>query len=115
MKNLKEVTEQLEIEIKNKKRDLAILKTDQMMRDLTINDLAEFKNINAVTKYYYLNVYPRVPLREKNTSKIMCRCLGNVEKLTDKKILVRKTEAVAYFKQRWAEMRKDFELLKDFS
>ena len=115
MKNLKEVTEQLQIEINNKKKDLAILKTDQIMRDLTINDLASFNNVNAVTGYYYANVYPRVPLRHKNTAKIMCRCLGNVEKLTDKKIIVRKTEAVAYFKKRWEEMRKDFEILKDFS
>jgi hypothetical protein len=115
MKNLEQFANELEIEIKNKKRDLAILKTDQIMRNLTINDLAEFTNINAVTKYYYLNVHPRVPLREKNTSKIMCRCLGNVEKLTEKKILARKTEAIANFKQRWIEMRKDFEILKDFS
>lgn len=116
MKNLEQFANELKIEIKNKKRDLAILRTDQIMRDLSVNDLVTFNNLNPVTNYYYVNVYPRVPLREsKNSSKIMSRCLGNVEKLTEKKLEVKKAEAIIHFKEKWETMRKDFEVLKDFS
>ena len=115
MKNLKEVAEQLENEINIKKRDLAILKTDLIMRNLTIDDLASFNNPHSVTEHLYFNVYPRVPLRNKNSSKIMSKCFGNVAKLTPEKMIAKKREAIIIFKERWEQMRKDFELLKDFS
>ena len=113
MKTLKEVTEELKIEIKSKKNDLALLKSDHIMRNLRPEDLTTFYNINNATGYEYLNVYPRIPLRHKNTSKLMSKCIGNTAKLNNSKILERKKLAVKYFTEKWMEMRKDYELLKN--
>ena len=114
MKSLKEATEQLQIEINNKKRDLAILKTDQIMRDLTIDDLADFHNTTHNREKNYFHVYPRVPLR-LSSSKLMTKCIGNSNYIDEQKIITNKRKAVIYFKKKWLEMRKEFEILKDFS
>jgi hypothetical protein len=114
MKTLKEIANELQIEIKNKKKDLAIVECDQIMNDLTIDDLVCWTNHHPVSKYYYLNVAPRVPFRQEGI-KIMSKCLGNVDKLDDREILAKKRESIIFFKNNWAEMRKDFEILKNIS
>ena len=114
MKSLKEVADELKIEIKKKKRDLAIVECDQIIKDLTLDDLVCWTNQHPVSKYYYLNVAPRVPFRQEGI-KIMSKCLGNIDKLDDHEILAKKRESIIFFKNKWEEMRKDFEILKDFS
>lgn len=111
MKNLQEIANELKIEIKNKKRDLAIIECDQIMNDLKISNLVCWTNQHPVSKYYYLNVAPRVPFRQEGI-KIMSKCLGNVDKLNDHDIIAKKKEAIVFFKDKWMDMRKDFEILK---
>lgn len=114
MKSLKEIADQLKIEIKNKKRDLSIIECDQIITDLKLDDLVSWTNVHPVTKYRYINVSPKVKFR-KGGKKIMCKCLGNVDKLDDHTILTKKKEAIVLFKNKWVEMRKEFEILKNFS
>lgn len=115
MKNLKEIAKQLEIEIKNKKKDLAILKTDQIMSNLTIANLTISIVENAVTKYSYYQARPKVPYRNERSSRLMTMSLGNVEKMTREKFQQKKNDAIILFKERWMEMRNDFEILKNNS
>ena len=115
MKSLKEIADQLEIEIKQKKKDLAIIRTDQIITDLKLEDLVSWNNTHPVTNYDYMNVCPRVPFRLDNSRKIMSKCLGNVDKLDERSILAKKREAIIFFKNKWAEMRNDFEILKNNS
>lgn len=114
MKSLKEIADQLRIEIKNKKRDLSIIECDQIITDLKLDDLVIFTNQHPVTKYRYINVSPKVKFR-KDGKKIMCKCLGNVDKLDDRTILAKKKEAIVLFKNKWADMRNNFEILKNIS
>jgi hypothetical protein len=114
MKSLKEIADQLKIEIKNKKRDLSIIECDQIITDLKLDDLVSWTNVHPVTKYHYINVSPRVSFRQ-NGKKIMSRCLGNVDKLDDRTILTKKKEAIVLFKNKWADMRNNFEILKNIS
>ena len=114
MKTSKEIANEVQSESKKKKRDLAIVECDQIMNDLTIDDLVCWTNQHPVSKYYYLNVSPRVPFRQEGI-KIMSKCLGNVDKLDDRDIIAKKKESIIFFKNKWAEMRKDFEILKNIS
>ena len=45
----------------------------------------------------------------------MTKCLGNVDKLDDRVILAKKKQCISFFKEKWAEMRNDFEILKNNS
>jgi hypothetical protein len=114
MKSLKEIADQLKIEIKQKKTDLALIECDQIINDLKVEDLVSWINVHPVTKYHYLSVTPKVRYRTDG-KKIMSKCLGNVEKLDDRTILAKKREAIIFFKNKWAEMRNDFEILKNNS
>lgn len=114
MKNLKEIANELKIEIKKKKRDLSIIECDQIINDLKIEDLVYWTNVHPVSKFNYLNVAPRVPFRPEG-NKIMSRCLGNVDKLDDRVLHIKKKEAIVLFKNKWADMRNDFEILRNNS
>ncbi len=114
MKSLKDIADQLEIEIKQKKKDLALIECDLIMNDLKLDNLVCWTNIHPETKYQYLNVAPRVPYRREGI-KIMSRCLGNVEKLDERSLLAKKREAIIFFKNKWGEMRNDIEILKNNS
>lgn len=114
MKNLKEIANELKIEIKKKKRDLAIVECDQIINDLKIEDLVCWTNQHPVSKYHYLNVAPRVPFRQEGI-KIMSKCLGNIDKIDDRYILAKKRESIIFFKNKWADMRNDFEILRNNS
>lgn len=114
MTTLEEIAKQLKIEIKQKKRDLALIECDLIINNLKVEDLVTWTNVHPVSNYHYLNVAPRVPYR-KNGIKIMSKCLGNVDKMDDQDITTKKKQTINFFKERWAEMRNDFEIFKNHS
>jgi hypothetical protein len=117
MATLEEIAKQLKLEIKQKKRDLSLIECDRIISKLKVEDLVTWTNIHPVTNYHYLNVAPKVPYRKsgKNGIKTMTKCLGNVDKLDDRVILAKKKQCISFFKEKWAEMRNDFEILKNNS
>ncbi len=117
MATLEEIAKQLKLEIKQKKRDLSLIECDRIISKLKVEDLVTWTNIHPVTNYHYLNVAPKVPYRKsgKNGIKTMTKCLGNVDKLDDRVILAKKKQCIGFFKEKWAEMRNDFEILKNNS
>jgi hypothetical protein len=114
MKTLKEIADQLKIEIKQKKKDLVIVKTDQIINDLKLNDLAIWYTTHPETNYRYMSVSPKIPYRVDGRRAIT-KCLGNIDKLDEETILAKKREAIAHFKNVWFDMRNDFEILKNNS
>ena len=120
MATLEEIAKQLKLEINQKKMDLSLIECDLIINNLKVEDLVTWTNTHPVTNYHYLNVAPRVPYRKsgkngKNGIKSMTKCLGNVDKLDDRDILEKKKQCISFFKEKWAEMRNDFEILKNNS
>lgn len=115
MKSLKEIADQLEIEIKQKKKILQIIKTDKIMTNLKESDIRISKVRNISTDYLYWQARPKTPFRNAKCSRLMSKSLGNVEKITPEQLAQKKREAISFFKNKWAEMRNDFEILKNNS
>lgn len=115
MKSLKEIADQLEIEIKQKKKILQIIKTDKIMTNLKESDIRISKVRNISTDYLYWQARPKTPFRNVKCSRLMSKSLGNVEKITPEQLAQKKREAISFFKKKWAEMRNDFEILKNNS
>jgi hypothetical protein len=115
MKNLEEIAKSLEIEIKEKKKNLQIIKTDKIMDKLKESDIRISKVRNIKTDYFYWQARPKTPFRNAKCSRLMSKSLGNVEKVKPEQLEQKKKEAISFFKNRWAEMRNDFEILKNNS
>ncbi len=112
MKTLEQITKELELEIKQKKKILTILKTDKIMTNLKESDIRISKVRNIKTDYLYWQARPITPFRNAKCSRLMSKSLGNVEKMKPEQLAHKKREAISFFKKKWAEMRNDFEILK---
>ena len=116
MKNLEEIAKKLEIEIKNKKKDLAIIKTDLIMSNLKPTDVRIAIVENSTTKKLYFQAKPKVPYRSEGCTRLMTKSLGSITKNAKPEIFIQKRdEAIKLFKKKWLDMRNDFEILKNNS
>jgi hypothetical protein len=113
MKTLEQITKELELEIKEKKKILTILKTDKIMSNLKDSDVRISVVENTLTKLKYYQARPKTPYRNEKCSRLMTKSLGSVEKTSPEMFALKKKEALSYFKNKWAEIRNDFEILKN--